>query len=84
MSAFQCTMKSYFQHDGASSKTISTNFTGFKSSHEGPSNEEPVPAFLKAIQSSFQSNGGFFSMDSATSIAEEAKAIVKDKPKPQL
>ena len=52
--------------------------------NEGPSNEEPVPAFLKAIQISFFSNGGFLSMDSVTSIAEEAKAFVRDKPKAQL
>jgi hypothetical protein len=43
-----------------------------------------VPAFLKAIQNSFFSNGGFLSMDSVTSIAEEAKAFVRDKPKAQL
>ena len=84
LTAFQCTMKSYFQHDGANSKTQSTNYTGFKSANEGPSNEEPVPAFLKAIQNSFFSNGGFLSMDSVTSIAEEAKAFVKDKPRAQL
>jgi hypothetical protein len=52
--------------------------------NEGPSSEEPVPAFLKAIQNSFFSNGGCLSMDSVTSIAEEAKAFVRDKPKAQL
>ena len=43
-----------------------------------------MPAFLKAIQSHFFSSGGLLSMDSVTSIAEEAQACVKDRPKSQL
>ena len=80
LTAYQNTLQSYFHHEG-NSKTQSTNFTGFKSSNEGLQTEEPVPAFLKAIQNHFFSNGGLLSMDSVTSIAEEAQACVKDRPK---